>query len=297
MSKRAIVGNAVLAALLLLAANCIFIVTEVQRAVLLEFGRVVRDDIPPGLHFKLPIINEVRKFDGRVLTSDAPPERFFTLEQKAVIVDSFAKFQIDDVKRYYTSTAGDEQRAELLLKQRINTGLRNEFSTRTLREVVSGERDELMQNLTASLDAVARAELGVKVVDVRVKRIDLPKEVSQSVYDRMNTEREAEAREYRAKGEELAIGIRADADKQKEVILAEAYSQAEQIRGEGDAGAAAIYASAFNKDKEFYEFYRSMAAYQRTFANKDDVLLLQPDSEFFKYMNAARQRQRRPAGP
>ena len=297
MSTRAIVFNVILAALLLLAFNSLFVVTELQRAVLLEFGRVIRDDIPPGLHFKLPIVNEVRKFDGRVLTSDAPPERFFTLEQKALIVDSFAKFQIDDVERYYTATAGDEQRAELLLKQRISTGLRNEFSTRTLHEVVSGQRDELMQVLTARLDEVARAELGVRVVDVRVRRIDLPQEVSQSVYDRMNTEREVEAREYRAKGQEQSLGIRADADKQREVILAEAYSQAEEIRGEGDAESAAIYASAFNKDKEFYEFYRSMAAYQRTFADKGDILLLQPDSEFFKYMNEARQGRGRSAGP
>ena len=254
--------------------------------VLLEFGRVVRDNIEPGLHIKLPIINEVRKFDGRILTSDAPPERFLTLEKKAVIVDSFAKFKIDNVQTYYTSTSGDERRAEELLKERINTGLRNEISKRTLHEVVSGERDELMNVLTKNLNEVAKEQLGVSVVDVRVKRIDLPPEVSQSVYDRMNTERDIEAREHRAKGQELAVGIRADADKQQEVLIAEAYSSAEEIRGEGDAEAAAIYASAFKKDPDFYEFSRSMTAYQRTFANKGDVLLIQPDSEFFKYMNS-----------
>ena len=286
MSMRTLVVALIAAALVILGMNSLFIVTEMQRAVLLEFGRVVRDNIEPGLHLKLPIINEVRKFDGRVLTSDAPPERFLTLEKKAVIVDSFAKFKIDDVETYYTSTSGDERRAEELLKERINTGLRNEISKRTLYEVVSGERDQLMQILTENLNQVAQEQLGVSVVDVRVKRIDLPQEVSQSVYDRMNTERDIEAREHRAKGQELAVGIRADADKQQEVLIAEAYSSAEEIRGEGDAQAASIYASAFQKDKDFYEFYRSMSAYQRTFSNKGDVLLIQPDSEFFKYMNS-----------
>ncbi len=286
MSNRTLVVALIAAALVILGMNSLFIVTEMQRAVLLEFGKVVRDNIEPGLHLKLPIINEVRKFDGRVLTSDAPPERFLTLEKKAVIVDSFAKFKIDDVETYYTSTSGDERRAEELLKERINTGLRNEISKRTLYEVVSGERDQLMQILTENLNEVAQEQLGVSVVDVRVKRIDLPQEVSQSVYDRMNTERDIEAREHRAKGQELAVGIRADADKQQEVLIAEAYSSAEEIRGDGDAEAASIYASAFQKDKDFYEFYRSMTAYQRTFSSKGDVLLIQPDSEFFKYMNS-----------
>ena len=287
MGIRTLVLAFIIAALAVLGMNSLFIVTEMQRAVLLEFGKVVRDNIEPGLHLKLPIINEVRKFDGRILTSDAPAERFLTLEKKAVIVDSFAKFKIDNVQTYYTSTSGDERRAEELLKERINTGLRNEISKRTLHEVVSGERDELMYVLTNNLNSVAKEQLGVSVVDVRVKRIDLPQEVSQSVYDRMNTERDIEAREHRAKGQELAVGIRADADKQHEVIIAEAYSSAEEIRGEGDAQAASIYAAAFQKDKDFYEFYRSMTAYQRTFSSKGDVLLIQPDSEFFKYMNSS----------
>ena len=274
MNNRILVLALIVLALTVLGMNSLFIVTEMQRAVLLEFGKVVQDDIKPGLHVKLPIINEVRKFDGRILTSDAPPERFLTLEKKAVIVDSFAKFKIDNVETYYTSTSGDERRAEELLKERINTGLRNEISKRTLYEVVSGERDELMNVLTTNLNEVAQQQLGVSVVDVRVKRIDLPPEVSQSVYDRMNTERDIEAREHRAKGQELAVGIRADADKQQEVLIAEAYSSAEEIRGEGDAKAAAIYAGAFQKDKDFYEFYRSMSAYQRTFSNKGDVLLI-----------------------
>ena len=265
--------------------NSLFIVNEMQRAVLLEFGAVKRSDIEPGLHLKWPFINDVRKFDGRVRTSDAPPERFLTLEKKAVIVDSFAKFRVRNVTTYYTATSGDEGLAEQLLKQRINTGLRNEISKRTLHEVVSGERDQLMQVLTTELNEVARLELGVAVIDVRVKRIDLPPEVSQSVYDRMNTERDIEAREHRAKGQELAVGIRADAEKQRDIILADAYSTSEQIRGEGDAEAASIYASAFTRDKEFYKFYRSMNAYKKSFSSKSDVLLIDTDSDYFRYMN------------
>ena len=269
-----------------LGSNAVFVVSEFERAVLLEFGKVVRSDISAGLHFKLPIINEVRKFDARILTSDAPAERYLTLEKKAVIVDSFAKFRVENVQTFYTSTSGDERRAEDLLKERINDGLRNEIGKRSLYEVISGERDELMQVLRDNLNKVASDELGVTVIDVRVKRIDLPSDVSQSVYDRMNTERDIEAREHRAKGQELALGIRADAEKQREVILAEAYSEAEETRGEGDALAASIYASAFQKDEKFYEFYRSMSAYRKTFSNKGDVLLIQPDSDFFKYMNS-----------
>ena len=279
-------GIFLIALLSFLGANAVFVVSEFERAVLLEFGKVVRSDISPGLHFKIPIINEVRKFDARILTSDAPAERYLTLEKKAVIVDSFAKFRVENVQTFYTSTSGDERRAEDLLKERINDGLRNEIGKRSLYEVISGERDELMQVLRANLNKVASDELGVTVIDVRVKRIDLPSDVSQSVYDRMNTERDIEAREHRAKGQELALGIRADAEKQREVILAEAYSEAEKTRGEGDALAASIYASAFQKDEKFYEFYRSMSAYRKTFSSKGDVLLIQPDSDFFKYMNS-----------
>ena len=285
MSATKFVITFIIFVLVILGTSSLFIVNEMQRAVLLEFGAVKRADIGPGLHLKWPFINDVRKFDGRVLTSDAPPERFLTLEKKAVIVDSFAKYKIENVATYYTATSGDESLAEQLLKQRINTGLRNEISKRTLYEVVSGERDQLMQVLTTELNQVAQLELGVSVIDVRVKRIDLPPEVSQSVYDRMNTERDIEAREHRAKGQELAVGISADAEKQREVILASAYSDAEKIRGEGDAEAASIYASAFNKDKEFYKFYRSMDAYKKSFSSKSDVLLIDTDSDYFKYMN------------
>lgn len=284
MSTRGFVIAFLVAVAVVLGANSVYVVSELQRAVLLEFGAVIDADLAPGLHFKKPFINEVMKFDSRVLTLDAEPERFLTLEKKAVIVDSFAKFRVNDAQLFYTATSGDERRAEVLLRQRINNGLRNEISTRSLHEVVSGERDELMNILTRRLDEVAREELGVQVVDVRVKRIDLPPEVSQSVYNRMNTERDIEAREHRAQGQELAAGIKADADKQKEVILAEAYGKSQEIRGEGDAQAAAIYAAAFNKDAEFYGFYRSMQAYHQTFSDKSDLLLVDPSSEFFKYM-------------
>ena len=260
MSNRLAVIIVFVAGLLFVGSNSVYILNEMERGVLLRVGAVVNPDISTGIHLKLPFIEEVRAFDGRVLTVDAPAERFLTLEKKALIVDSFAKFRIKKVEKYYTATSGDQRRAEELLKQRINNGLRNEISKRTLHEVVSGQRDELMIDLVASLNEVADQELGVEVVDVRVKRIDLPQEVSQSVYNRMNTERDIEAKEHRAKGQELAVGIRADADRQREVILAEAYGQAEIVRGEGDAEAAATYAKAFNEDKEFYKFYRSMAA-------------------------------------
>ncbi|MBS02091.1 MAG: HflC protein [Gammaproteobacteria bacterium] len=285
MSVKTIVAVIAGALILLLGANSLFFVSEFERAVLLKFGAVARADVPPGMHIKLPFVEEVRRFDARVLTLDAPAERFLTLEKKAVMVDSFAKFRVTDVEKYYTSTSGDENRAKDLLKQRVNTGLRNEISKRSLHEVVSGERDQLMTILTKNLDFVAKTELGVEVVDVRVKRIDLPDEVSESVYNRMNTEREIEAAEHRAKGKELAVGIRADADRQEVVILAEAYRDAERIRGSGDAEAAGIYAAAYNRDPEFYRFYRSMAAYRETFASKGDVLLVQPDSDFFNYMS------------
>jgi len=285
MSTKGLVLGFIAAVALVLGANSVFVVTELERAVMLEFGKVVRADIEPGLHFKKPFINVIRKFDGRVLTLDAPAERFFTLEKKAVIVDSFAKFKVNDAQSFYTATSGDVRRAEDLLRQRINNGLRDEIANRSLHEVVSGERDELMSVLTKRIDRVARAEFGVEVVDVRVKKIDLPPEVSQSVYARMNTERDIEAREHRAQGQELAAGVRADAAKQREIILAEAYATAEEIRGQGDSESTQIYAEAFNKDKEFYAFYRSMTAYRNTFSNKGDILLIQPDSDFFRYLN------------
>ena len=289
MSTKTLLIAIVALVVVFLGSNAVFVVSEFHRAVLLEFGKVVRADVQPGIHFKTPFVQEVRRFEARVLTLDAPAERFLTLEKKAVIVDSFAKYRVVDVEKYYTSTSGEELRASQLLAQRINTGLRNEISRRSLHEVVSGERDLLMQELTENVGKLASEELGVEVVDVRVKRIDLPENVSQSVYDRMNTERDIEAREHRAKGQELAVGTRADADRQDVVIAADAYRDAEQIRGEGDAEAASIYASAYSKDPEFYKFYRSMNAYRETFSNKGDVLLVDPNSDFFSNLKKSQE--------
>ena len=285
MNVKSLVATIVAGLLVILGMNSFYTVSELERAVLLEFGRVIESDVKPGLHMKKPFINEVIKFDARVMTMDAPAERFLTLEKKAVIVDSFAKWRVLDVEKYYISTSGDEFRATQLLKQRVNTGLRNQISKRTMHEVVSGERDQLMQELMNELNTIAASELGVDIIDVRVKRIDLPTDVSQSVYNRMNTEREMESREHRAKGQELALGIKADADRQGVVIRAEAYRKAEEIRGDGDATATTIYAEAFQADPEFYQFTRSMDAYRNTFSNKGDILLVDPKSDYFGYLN------------
>ena len=269
---------------LLIASSSIFVIKETERAIMLRFGEVVQFDIEPGLHFKIPFVNTVRKFDGRVLTLDARPQRYMTLEKKGLIVDSFVKWRISNVADYYTATSGIENTAAKLLASRVDTGLRNQFGERTLTEVVSGERDELMNELREELNAVVIADMGIEVVDVRVKRVDLPQDVSQSVYDRMRSEREREARELRSEGKEKAEGIRADADRQRTIIMANAYRDAELVRGDGDAVAAATYAAAFNQDPEFYSFYRSLDAYRTTFGNGGDMMLIEPDSEFFKYM-------------
>ena len=283
MTTRGMVILFVVLAAFVMAINSVVVVLQTQKAVLVEFG-AVKKDLKPGLHFKLPFINQVIKFDGRVLTLDAPEERFLTLEKKALMVDSFAKFRVNNAKLFFTTTNGDLDRARNLLGQRVNNGLRNEISKRSLHEVVSGDRDKLMTELTKNLDEVARKELGIEVVDVRIKKMDLPDEVRQSVYNRMKTERDIEARQHRAQGQEQAAGIRADAERQREVILAEAYAKAQEIRGEGDAKAAAIYAAAYSKDPAFYRFYRTMSAYRKTFTSRRDLLLVDPNSEFFKYL-------------
>ena len=264
----------------------VYTVEQTERAILLKFGAVSQADVPPGLHFKLPIAEEIKKFDARVQTLDASPETYYTLEKKPLIVDSFAKWRINDVQKYYTSVSGDQVRANQRLSERVNEGLRNEISQRDMHEVISGQRDLLMAQLTARLNRTMTEEFGIEVIDVRVKRIDLPTEVSSSVYERMNSERQIEARQYRAQGQELALGIRADADRQTVVIEAEAYRDAERTRGDGDARSASIYAGAFNKDPEFYEFTRSMNAYAKVFGDKSSMLVLDPNGEFFKYLKS-----------
>jgi membrane protease subunit HflC len=283
MSRQNLIGTVLFLAFVVLS-NSVFVISETQRGVLLKFGEVVNSDLEPGLHFKIPFVDSVRKFDGRILTVDSTPERFFTQEQKQLIVDSYAKFRIIDTAKYYTATSGEEFRAAALLSQRINDDLRNQVAGRSVQEVVSGERDQLMDAVKARLNETVSAELGVEVIDVRVKKIDLPNEVSQSVYRRMNAEREKEARELRSEGKEIAEGMRAEADRKVTVIEAEAVRDAEIIRGDGDATATRIYADSFNRDPEFYAFTRSLNAYQETFANGGDIMLLQPDSQFFQYL-------------
>jgi membrane protease subunit HflC len=286
MNNRSMTILAVVFGVFLLVYNSLYVVTQTERAVLLRFGAVEKADIPSGLHFRWVVAEEVKKFDGRILTLDTEPQRYFTLEKKPVIVDSFAKWRIADVAAFYKATSGDETTAMRILQERVNEGLRNQISRRDMHEVVSGKRDELMEELTSSLDRVMREAAGVQVIDVRVKRIDLPQEVSEDVYRRMASEREIEAKRYRAQGDELAAGIRADAERQALVIEANAYRDSERIRGDGDAKAASIYASAFGKDPDFYAFYRSLNAYRKVFAGKDDVIVIDPSSDFFRYLKS-----------
>ena len=269
---------------LIIVGNTLFIVKQTERAVMLRLGALVNSDIEPGLHMKIPWVNTVRVFDARIQTEDSTPERFLTLEQKALEVDSYAKWRIVDVGQFYVATRGNVATAGSLLAERINDGLRDQIGNRNLQEVVAGERDQLMLDLTAELNESTAADIGIEVVDVRVKRIDLPDDVRSSVYERMITERNREAQELRSRGEELAIGIRADADRQAVIFEAEAYRDAERIRGEGDAQATSIYAEAYTRDPEFYAFTRSLNAYRETFSSKGDVLLLDPDSDYFKYL-------------
>jgi len=284
MKPKSLYGLIFALLVVLIGSKSVYIVKETERAVLLKFGEIVNADVTPGLHFKFPIINVVRKFDSRVLTLDARPQAYLTLEKKRLIVDSFVKWRVAEVQKFYTATSGDEFRAAELLSTRVEGELRNQFGERTLTEVVSGQREEVMADVIQKLSALTQSELGVEVVDVRIKRIDLPPEVSNSVYERMRTERERLARELRSRGKELAEGIRADADRQKTVIEAEAYRESELTRGEGDANAARIYAEAYSRNPEFYSFHRSLQAYKNAFGQGGDVMLLKPDSDFFKYL-------------
>ncbi|MBL3599432.1 MAG: protease modulator HflC [gamma proteobacterium endosymbiont of Lamellibrachia anaximandri] len=260
-----------------------FVINQWEMALKLRLGEIVDSDYEPGLHWMVPVLNNVKKFDGRIQTLDARPERFLTLEKKDVIVDSFAKWRISNVAQFYRSTGGSDAKTSRLLAERINTSLRNEFGKRTIQEVISGDRTEIMALLTKDSDAKA-AELGVEILDVRVKQIDLPPEVSESVYERMRAERERVARDLRAKGGEASEKIRAEADRERVVIVADAYREAEQLRGEGDGKSAEIYAEAYEQDSEFYAFYRSLNAYKKSFNNRSDVMVLQPDSDFFRYL-------------
>jgi len=261
---------------------CVFTVTETEKAIKFKFGEIVESDYQPGLHFKFPFINNVKKFDARILTLDSAPERFLTAEKKNVIVDSFVKWRIGDVTTFYTSVAGDAYQANIRLDQIIKDAFRSEFSKRDIKQLVSTDRSAVREALITNT-AKAAAQLGIEIVDVQVKRIDLPSEVSHSVYSRMEAERARVAREFRSQGSEAAERVRADADKQKEIILADAYRDSEIMKGQGDAKAAEIYANAYGKNIEFYAFYRSMAAYKETFSKSANIMVIEPDSEFFKY--------------
>lgn len=260
-----------------------YTVDEREKAIIVRFGQVLRYDDKPGLHWKTPFLDEVRYFDSRILTLDAEPQPFLTQEKKYVLVDSFAKWRVIDPLKYYLTVGGTETGARLRLEQLINSGLRDEVNKRTVQSVVSTDRAKIMQLVTAAADKVARS-FGIEVVDVRLQRVDLPDEVSQSVYQRMKAERSRIANELRAQGAEAAEKIRADAERQREVLLAEAYGKAEKIRGEGDARASALYAAAYNRAPEFYSLYRSLNAYKESFKNKDDIMIVDPSSDFFRYM-------------
>lgn len=273
------------------ASNSLYIVDETERAVKLRFGEVIEENIQPGLHFKIPITQTIRTFDTRVLTLDTDTSRYLTLEKKAVIVDSFVMWKVIDPTLYYEATSGNEQTAERLISPRVDESLRNEFGRLELQEIIAEQRDALMSGPTEELNQLLRNELGVAIIDIRIKRIDLPEQVTQAVYERMQTERHREAREYRAEGEEQGEKVRATADRQREVLLAEARSRAETLRGQGDAEAASIYAESFQQDAEFFRFYRSLIAYRDSLNGKDDLLVLEPNSDFFRYLNSSEQQE------
>ena len=270
----------------ILGYQSIYVIEERERAVLLRFGEIENYDIQPGIHIKIPFVNKVRRFDGRLLTLDTQPQDYLTSEKKALVVDSYVQWRVDNVGLFYKATGGSELRAVQLLASRVDTGLRNEFGARTVNEVVSGERDQLIDDLTSFSNDLSKKELGIEVIDIRVKKINLPETVSRSVYNRMITERERLAKELRAEGIEQAEGIRARADKENTIITAEAFRKAQIIKGEGDAEATRIYAEAYGADKEFYDFYRSLESYRTSFSDKQDLLVLEPDGEFFKFFKS-----------
>jgi membrane protease subunit HflC len=275
--------------LVVIFLNSAFVVTEGRHAIVLQFSKVKRDAenkpvaYPPGLHFKVPFIDTVRIMDTRIQTLDDQADRFVTSEKKDLIIDSYVKWQIEDLATYYLATGGNKLQAEALLKRKINNGLRSEIGSRTIKEIVSGKRGEVMET---ALKRMARSsELGIKVVDVRIKKINLPDEVSTSIYKRMRAERTAVAKEHRSKGQEQSEVIRANIDRKVSIMLAQANKESSEVRGAGDAQASKIYADSYAKNAEFFAFLRSMQAYQKSFADKEDVMVLSPDSDFFKYMN------------
>jgi modulator of FtsH protease HflC len=273
---------------LIVASLCIFIVREDQTALVLNLGKIERYNVGPGLHFRIPFIHEVRRFDARVLSNEIPQERYLTNEKKDVLVDSVIRWRIINTRDYFQATRGDESATNSRIAQLVKERLRDEFNQRTLRQVVSSERDNMIAGLVKSTSEIAEKSLGIELVDVRIRRIDLPEEVSQSVFLRMSSERKQVAEGLRASGQKQAETIRATAEKQAKILIAEAEAKAQVIRGEGDAKAAEIYAKAYGSDAEFYAFFRSLEAYRKAFDTQGNVLVLDPNSEFFKYFEQQR---------
>ncbi|HIL43252.1 MAG TPA: protease modulator HflC [Gammaproteobacteria bacterium] len=277
---------AVVIVLFFVLGSSLYTVTETQTAIKLRLGEIVSVEYEPGLKFKMPFVNNIVTFDNRIQTLDAPSERFLTGEKKNVIVDSYVKWKIVDAEKFYTSTGGVIARANNNLTQIIKTGMKSEFSKRTIVDVVSGERSEIMANISR-LAKNAVDEFGIEVIDVRIKRIDLSQEVSNSVYRRMQAERHRVAKDFRSKGAEEAEIIRAAADRERTIILANAYRDSEIIRGEGDATSANNYAQAYSQNPDFYSFYRALESYNKSFNQQNDILVLNPNTEFFRYFNPA----------
>ena len=279
---------AVIVLLFIVANGAVYTVSEGQKAVVTRFGQVISYNDQPGLHFKTPFVETVQYFDGRVQTLDTEPETFLTIEKKSVVVDSYVKWRISNLLKFYVAVGGNALQARERLAQVVNSGLRNQFGKRTVQEVIAGDRSKIMHTITADTNRRA-AEYGIHVIDVRIDRIDLPKQVSESVYQRMRAERTRIAKALRADGAEAAEKIRAAADRQREIILADAYRQAQRIRGEGDARAAEIYARAYRVNPQFYAFYGSMNAYRKSFSSKHDVMVVDPSAAFFKYLKNPQQ--------
>lgn len=287
MSPRSIILAVIAGIAIFITSGSLFIVNETELAIKFRFGEIVKSDYEPGWHIKVPLMNNVRKYDSRILTLDARPARYLTKEKKNVLVDFFVKWRINDVEVFYKTMNGSVNTARTRIYTIVNDGLRSEMSSRTVKEVISGERVALM-NKTKEIGNVGVTDFGIEIVDVRVKRMDYEQSISESIYRRMVAERTRVAKEFRSKGAEAAERIRADADRQRTVLLAESYRTSQKTRGDGDAQAAATYAKAYNQDREFYSFYRSLNAYRTSFANDNDLLVIQPDSEFFKYFKKAK---------
>ena len=287
MSGKGMMGVIALLIVIFVGFGAVYTVDMRQKAIVFQFGEIVRSDDEPGLHFKVPFINNVQKFDARIQTMDAAPERYLTKKKKNLVVDSFVKWRITNAADFYTTLGGLKANAENRLAQRVNDALRQEFGKRSVLQVISGDRVKIMDVVRETTDQEIKS-LGIEVVDVRLKRVDLDQTISRTVYQRMEAERSRVAKDLRARGAEAAEKIRADADRQRAIILAEARRQAQQTKGEGDAKATAIYADAFNRDSEFYRMYRSLNAYRATFNSPDNLLVIEPKSEFFRYFNQAK---------